>query len=241
MKLTGNDKAVDIISVALRSCVFTNKNLVDHMMTFLAAGHGTTSHALQWSVFTLCKHHDVQKRLRDEVRSRIPSISDTESTVSAEDIEGVPYLHAFCMEVMRFYPSIPSTVREAACDTKVTGYSIPRRTQFVIPIGIINRDGDLWGRTADSFDPDRWMGEGKANNTGGVRNHFGFLTFLHGPRSCIGSGFARAELACLVAALVGRFHMELEDPHRKFELNTQGVGTSPKDGVPTRLTIIDGW
>lgn len=64
-----SEDGVDIISVALRSGAFTNDNLVDQMMTFLAAGHGTTSHSLQWAVYSLCKHQDIQTRLREEVRN----------------------------------------------------------------------------------------------------------------------------------------------------------------------------
>ncbi|KAI7971924.1 hypothetical protein EIK77_007523 [Talaromyces pinophilus] len=235
-----SDQDVDIISVALRSGAFTNENLVDQMMTFLAAGHGTTSHALQWSVYVLCKHQDIQQRLREEVRDRLPSISDPESVITAQELDSLPYLHAFCNEVLRFYPSIPGTVRQSTRDTTVAGYQIPKNTTFTIPMGIINQDPKLWGPTARTFDPERWLGEGRANS-GGVENHLGFLTFLHGPRSCIGSGFAKAELACLVAALVGRFQMDLEDPNGKVELNQHGIGTSPKDGVRTRLKVLDGW
>ncbi|KAE8552145.1 hypothetical protein EYB25_006039 [Talaromyces marneffei] len=231
---------VDIISVALRSEAFTNENLVDQMMTFLAAGHGTTSHSLQWAVYALCKHQDIQSRLRKEVRDCLPSISDPESIITAKELDSLPYLHAFCNEVLRFYPSIPATARASIRDTTVAGYHIPKNTGFIIPMGIINHDPELWGLTASTFDPERWLGEGRANS-GGVQNHLGFLTFLHGPRSCIGSGFARAELAFLVAALVGRFQMDLEDPDGKFELSTHGIGTSPKDGVRTRLRVLDGW
>ncbi|OKL55823.1 hypothetical protein UA08_08812 [Talaromyces atroroseus] len=223
------DKGVDIISVALRSSTFTNENLVDQMMTFLAAGHGTTSHALQWSVYALCKHESIQNRLRKEIRDNLPPISDRGSTITACDIDGLPYLHAFCNEVLRFYPSVSTTAREALHDTTVAGTYIPKGTMFTIPIAIVNRDVELWGSSASVFDPERWMGQGRANS-GGVQNHIGFLTFLHGPRSCIGSNFSRAELACLVAVLVGRFHMELENPNARTVLNTHGIGTAPLDG-----------
>ena len=35
------------------------------------------------------------------------------------------------------------------------------------------------------------------------------MTFLHGPRSCIGQGFAKAEMRCLLAEMVRSFEWEL--------------------------------
>ncbi|EXJ80828.1 cytochrome P450 oxidoreductase [Capronia epimyces CBS 606.96] len=231
---------VDIIAVALKSGVFTDANLVDQMMTFLAAGHGTTSHALQWAVHVLCKHGQIQTRLRQEVRDNLPSITDSESTISATELDRLPYLHAFCNELLRFYPPVPITVREALHDMTVAGQRIPKGTTFTIAPGVTNLDEQLWGPDAGKFDPERWMQKGCAN-TGGVQNHLGFLTFLHGPRSCIGATFARSELACLVAALVGRFRLELEDPNKEVEPTQRGIGAAPVDGVRTRLEVVDGW
>ncbi|KAE8384989.1 cytochrome P450 [Aspergillus alliaceus] len=230
----------NIAAVTLRSGVLTDGELVDQMMTLLAAGHGTTSHALQWAVYALCKQPEFQARLRKEVRSHLGPITDRQSAVSAAEIDGLPYLHAVCSETLRFYPSVPSTIREALHDTTVAGHRIPKGTHFTISPAVINVDPDLWGPDADTFDPGRWVREGHTNS-GGVRSHQGFLTFLQGPRSCLGSAFARADLACLVAVLVGRFHMELEDPDREEVLTKRGVGAAPADGVRVRMKVVEGW
>ncbi|KAH8809409.1 cytochrome P450 monooxygenase [Xylogone sp. PMI_703] len=229
---------VDIISVALRSGTFSDRNLVDQMMTFLAAGHGTTSHALQWAMYALSKHQDIQLRLRKEVCEGLPSISEPEQSISPADIDSLHYLHAFCNEVLRRYAPVPTTIREALNETTVAGYRIPKGTLFIISPGMTNLDQDLWGPDADTFNPERWLQDGCAN-TGGVRNNYGFLTFLHGPRSCIGATFARSELTCLVAALVGRFEMELEDPEREVEITSQGIGNAPADGTRIKLKVLD--
>ncbi|KAK4949743.1 hypothetical protein LTR10_011585 [Elasticomyces elasticus] len=239
MKQGSTSTDVDIISVALQSGTFTDENLVDQMMTFLAAGHGTTSDALQWAVYSLCKNTEIQKRLREEVRDKLPSVIGND-TISADELDNMPYLHAFCNEVLRYYPSVPSTARQAVQDTIVAGHRIPKGTVLTLASGMTNWDSELWGSDADRFDPERWMREG-CSNTGGVQNNYGFLTFLHGPRSCIGATFARAELACLVAALVGRFEMVLEDPNRELELNRRGISTAPADGVRVKLEVVEGW
>ncbi|KAE8349893.1 cytochrome P450 [Aspergillus coremiiformis] len=231
------ESETNIAAVALRSAVFTDDELADQMMTFLAAGHGTTSHALQWAVYALCKHPGIQERLREEIKTHLGSITDSKPTASAADIDNLPYLHAVCSETLRFYPSIPSTIREALHDTTVAGHQIPKGTRFTISPAVTNVDQELWGPDAGVFNPERWIRDRQANS-GGVRSHHGVLTFLQGPRSCVGASFARAELACLVAVLVGRFRMKLEDPEREEELTKRGVGAAPADGVRVRLEIV---
>ena len=230
----------DIISVALESGLFTEDSLVDQVMTFLAAGHETTSSALQWASYVLCKRPDIQAKLREEVRSNLPPVSNSEDPathITAQQIDSMPYLHAFCNEVLRYYPPISITVREAVKDTSIAGTFIPKGTVISIVPRAINRNRDLWGPDADEFNPDRWMGPGRSNN-GGATSNYAFLTFLHGPRSCIGSGFAKAELACLVAALVGRFEMELVRPDEELETQAD-ITTKPKGGVDVRLKVAE--
>ena len=231
--------SVDIISVALKSGGFSEENLVDQMMTFLAAGHETTATALQWAIYTLCKHPDIQSRLRDEVRANLPSISTESPPVSASAVEGLPFLSAFCNEILRFYPPVPLTVRQAAYDTTILGSPIPKGTILLFFADIINRSKEYWGPDADEFKPERWLGPGRAKN-GGASSPYAFMTFIHGPRSCIGQSFAKGELACLVAVMVGRFQMELKDPNAKQEIQW-GITRRPKDGVQAKLTVLEGW
>ena len=249
-KMESNNSAstnngIDIISVALQSGTFTEENLVDQMMTFLTAGHETTSTALQWAIYALCKNPDVQTRLRDEIRSNLPSISSSSSStppLSATTLDSLPYLNAVCNEVLRFHPSVPATARITSRDTIIAGSPIPKDTFFMIPMYTLNLNEEFWGPDAGTFNPDRWIDAdtGRANNTGGATNNYAMLTFLQGPRSCIGQGFAKAELACLVAATVGKFAMELEDPEKKVEVR-KGPTVYLSDGVMARFTVLEGW
>ncbi|KGO69212.1 Cytochrome P450 [Penicillium italicum] len=232
------ETGVDIISVALSSGTFDEENLVDQSMTFLGAGHETTASALQWAVYALCKNPTVQTRLRDEIRANLPSLDDP-TPISAAAVDNLPYLNAVCNEILRFHPSVPITIRRAARDTSLAGMHIPKDTLLTLSPQVTNRLEELWGPDANEFNPDRFMGPGKAN-TGGAINNYAFLTFLHGPRGCIGQGFAKAELACLLAATVGRFHMELKFPDAKLETR-EGATVSPKDGVLALLTPLEGW
>lgn len=230
---------VDILSVALESGGFTEENLVNQMMTFLAAGHETTATAMTWAAHRLCLNPDVQTRLRQEIRNNLPSIDDAEASVTSQTLDRLSYLHAVCNEILRVNPPVPVTLREAGRDTTILGNFIPKGTRIMIAPTAINMSATLWGANPEKFDPDRWMGSGKTN-TGGAESNYSFLTFLHGPRSCIGQSFAKAEFACLLAALVGRFEMELEDAEKEVETDS-GITLKPKDGIPVRIRLIEGW
>ncbi|OJD11453.1 hypothetical protein AJ78_07780 [Emergomyces pasteurianus Ep9510] len=229
---------VDILSIAMESGGFTNEQLVDQMMTFLAAGHETTASALQYVIYALCKHSKIQTRLREEIRSSLSSISfDSPTPIASSLIDSLPYLHAVCSETLRFYSPVPFTVREAVRDTMLLDTFIPKGTNITIAPAATNHDPDLWGPDAGIFNPERWMGPGKTNS-GGATNNYAFLTFIHGPRSCIGSTFARSELACLVAVMVGRFEMELLEPEKELIIKKGGVA-APEDGVVVKLKVVE--
>ncbi|KAF2452826.1 cytochrome P450 monooxygenase [Lineolata rhizophorae] len=235
----GGEEQYDILSVALQSGSFSDDNLVDQMMTFLAAGHETTASAMAWAMYHFCQHPEVQARLRSEVRANLPPISDADVQITATMIDHMPYLNAVCNEVLRLIPPVTLTLRVAAKDTSIAGHFVPKGTTVVLAPAAINTHKALWGDNADEFNPDRWMGPGRAN-TGGADSNYSFLTFLHGPRSCIGQGFAKAEFACLLAAWMGRFEVTFADPNYKLEYQG-GVTVKPKGGLECKVNVIEGW
>jgi cytochrome P450 len=228
----------DIISVALSSGYFTDEKLVDNMMTFLAAGHETTASAFTWAIYLMCQSPPVQTKLREEVRSHISSLT-TDEKITSEIIDNMPYLHAVCNEVLRIYSPVPLTLRDTAKATTILGQYIPKGTKVVLAPWAVNYSTELWGPDAAEFKPERWMAPGQAN-AGGAESNYAFLTFLHGPRSCIGSKFAVAELACLLAAFVGVYEFEKTDPNEKIEIKG-GVTARPRDGMNINVKLVEGW
>lgn len=235
-----NNKSLppDIISVALSSGAFSDEKLVDNMMTFLAAGHETTASALTWAVYMLCQNPAAQTKLREEIHSHIPSLT-TDQKITSEIIDNMPYLHAVCNETLRVWSPVPLTLREAANDATILGQFVPRGTKVILAPWAVNYSTELWGPDAAEFKPERWMASGQAN-AGGASSNYAFLTFLHGPRSCIGNKFAVAELACLLAALVGHFEFEKTDPDEKIDIKG-GVTARPKDGMNITVKEVEGW
>jgi cytochrome P450 len=191
-----------------------------------------------WAAYLLCKHPEMQAKLRKEIRDNLPALSSG-APITAADFEKVPYLWAFCNETLRFIPSVALTLRIAAHDTMILDQPIPKGTTIILCPWAINVDKSQWGPDADHFNPDRWLAAGKAN-TGGAESNYSLLTFLHGPRSCIGKEFAKAEFAALLATWVGRFEMEFADKDYVLDIGSS-VTSKPKGGLKVRLTPLDGW
>ncbi|KAG9563092.1 cytochrome P450, partial [Aureobasidium melanogenum] len=226
---------VDILSVAMQSGAFTDHQIVDQLLTFLAAGHETTATAMTWAVYTLGKFPEVQQKLRDELRaSDLPDIRDTSGHITAEQIEQLPYLHAVTNEVLRFYSPVPATIRIAAKDVVLSGQLIPEGTMVFTPLIAANHNTSMWTEDPKVFDPDRWMGPGRAN-TGGAESNYSNMTFSHGPRGCIGASFAKAEFASLLAAWVLGFETTLIDPDMKNPDVTGGIIRRIKGGLRVKI------
>ncbi|KAK6865635.1 hypothetical protein PG995_002163 [Apiospora arundinis] len=238
---------VDILSVALESGTFTDVELIDQLMTFLAAGHETTASAMTWAIYMLCLHPDVQTRLRKEIRENLPSM-DSDSTVSSLDIDHLPYLNAVINEVLRYYSPVPLTIRQPVVDTVVNGEHVPKGTRVILCSWAINYSTELWGADAAVFNPERWLAtdehDKKQAGSGGATSNYAFMTFLHGPRSCIGQAFSKAEFACLLAAWIGRFEFELKNKEEYDEKNMLikgGITARPAKGLHVNATVVEGW
>ncbi|KAI3324595.1 cytochrome P450 4A12A [Xylariaceae sp. AK1471] len=254
----------NILTVALSYSGFTDENLVDQLCTFLAAGHETTATALTWTVYILSIHPDIQTKLREEIRAHLPSPSH--SLPSAQELSAIidnqmPYLSAVYQEILRFFAPVPATFREAIVDTTIQGYEIPKGTQLILCPRGTNRDKALWGEDAKEFNPDRFLSQEKyqqeqyrdplhedhhadEKTAPGHRSNFATMTFLHGPRSCIGQSFSKAELAIVTATLVGRFEFALVD-ESQADFSTiplrRGATFRPLNGLNVKVKMVNGW
>ncbi|KAF4953562.1 hypothetical protein FGADI_5898 [Fusarium gaditjirri] len=205
------DDHFDVLSLLIKSNNFSDETLKDQLLTFLAAGHETTSSAITWACYLLTKHPEYQAKLREEVRNGLPEDLAANPTVDLAGIlEQLPYLNGIMHETLRLYPTVPLTMRQAIRDTRIGDQFIPEGTDIIVSIWYINRSEAIWGPDATEFKPERWItDDGKPNQNGGASSNYNFLTFLHGPRSCIGQGFAKAELRCLLATMVRSFEWTL--------------------------------
>lgn len=176
----------------------------------------------------------MQSRLRDELRATIGT--DLAAVNFGLRVQNLPYLNAFCSEVLRCYPFSPIIVKVAQKETMLIGQRIPKGTVVLYSAEVSNHDKTLWGPDADKFDPERWMGAKKAKS-GGASSNYAMLTFGAGPRNCIGANFARATLECLVAAVLSTFEIELANPDTAGRLKF-GQTKKSAEGIYGRLKFV---
>ncbi|CDO69788.1 hypothetical protein BN946_scf184766.g33 [Trametes cinnabarina] len=178
----------------------SDEDVLAQVPTFLVAGHETTSTATSWCLYALSQAPDVQRKLRDELLT-----VDTE-TPTMDELMALPYLDMVLRESLRLYPAVPETGRIAKRDdiipldkpfTDKNGnvqdhVRIAKGDIILIPIKTVNRLESLWGADAHEFRPERWENPPAAVSTiPGVWGHV--LSFLGGPRACIGYRFSIVE------------------------------------------------
>jgi cytochrome P450 len=199
----GRDQG-DLLSMLMRARdeetgeAMTEDQLCSEALTFLVAGHETTSTALTWTWFLLGSHPAFRQRVREEARSvlgdRVPTIDD------------VPHLNATRMaieESMRLCPPVWAIAREAAQEDEIGGYRIPARSTVVVSPYVTHRHPDFWDQP-EAFDPNRFTPERVAQRPKGA-----YFPFLGGPHQCIGNEFAMLEMCLIVAMVLRRYDVEL--------------------------------
>jgi cytochrome P450 len=108
---------------------------------------------------------------------------------------------------MRLYPPAWIIGRRAIGAYEVDRYLLPPRTIVLLSPYTLQRDGRFFPEP-DRFVPERWTAEFRQ-----ALPPFAYFPFGGGARRCIGEGFARMELALVVATIAGRWRMRLVDGH----------------------------
>lgn len=235
-------KRNDILSLILRGKSDLqgahDERYVDQMMTMLAAGHDTTSGTFLWAIWLLAAHKDIQTKAREHIKHKLSSHRNS-ANFDGQDLDDLPYITAVAQEVMRLFPTVAQTVRECQRPVIVGDVQIPKGTRLYISPWALQRMPNVWS-DPDSFKPERWLDErGQFNGSGGAHSSHAFLTFLEGPRSCLGQHFARSELRCLLVAMLRRFVISSASGH-DGKLRMTGIITiQPKDGLKVHLKEIE--
>ncbi|KAK4180904.1 putative bifunctional cytochrome P450 E-class, group I:NADPH-P450 reductase [Triangularia setosa] len=206
--------------------------IIDNLITFLIAGHETTSGMLSFAFVMLLKNPETLKKARQEVDEVIGR-----GPITVEHMKKLPYVTAVLRETLRLCPTIPSYGVQALEDTVIGGkWAISKGQVILLFLARSHRDKAVYGETAEEFIPGRMLDENFERLS---KEHPGFWKpFGNGQRGCIGRAFAWQEAMVIIAMLLQNFDFELTDP--SYELRIKETLTTKPDGFEMKAKLRHG-
>ena len=174
-----------------------DENIRNQCVTFLIAGHETTSGLLSFAIYFLLKNPDVVRRARAEV----DEVLGGTLAPTFEQIHRLTYVTQVLNEALRLWPTASGFNRYAREDTVIGGrYRLPAGTSVMVMSAALHRDKSVWGPDAEEYNPDH-----VAPDKLGALPPDAFKPFGTGQRACIGRQFAMQEAILVLALLLQRF------------------------------------
>ncbi|MEU6767382.1 cytochrome P450 [Streptomyces sp. NPDC046853] len=201
-------------------------NIRNQVITFLIAGHETTSGAMSFALYYLAKHPAVLDLVRREVDALWGDAADPEPTF--DDVGRLTYTRQVLNEALRLWPTAAAFGRHAREDTLLGGRIPLRAGQGVTVLTPMLHRQPVWGDNPELFDPARFTAEAEA-----ARSPHAFKPFGTGERACIGRQFALHEATMLLGMLVHRYRLH---DHADYRLTVKETLTLKPDGFTLTLT-----
>jgi cytochrome P450 len=209
--------------------------LLDEVMSLIVAGHETTASTLNWTWYLLSQHPGVEARLHEVLAAGAGAAASAAGTstsatgtstraqhggtsasagddASAED----GYVAQVLQEALRLHPPVWLFSRRALAEDRLGGYAVAPGTDVFICPYLLHRHPAHWERP-EAFEPERFAPAAVA-----ARHRFAYLPFSAGPRFCIGSGFAMAEMTMHLSLVAPRLRLAYagsEPPQLEFQIN----------------------
>ncbi|WP_328350377.1 cytochrome P450 [Streptomyces sp. NBC_00445] len=182
------------------------ENVRRQVITFLVAGHETTSGALSFALHYLSRHPEVAARARAEV-DRVWGDSEAPGY---DQVAKLRYVRRVLDESLRLWPTAPAYAREARQDTVLAGEHPMRRGAWALVLmPMLHREPEVWGADAERFDPDRFDATAVRS-----RPAHTFKPFGTGARACIGRQFALHEATLVLGLLLRRYELRADPAYR---------------------------
>jgi cytochrome P450/NADPH-cytochrome P450 reductase len=201
-------------------------NIRYQVITFLIAGHETTSGLLSFATYFLLQNPAALARACEEV-DRVfgpdPSVSPTYAQVNQ-----LTYVGQVLKESLRLWPTAPVFALSPLKETTIGGrYRMKKPYQIVVLSPMLHRDPAVWGDRADAFDPDHFTREAETQRPANAYKPFG-----NGQRACIGRQFALQEATLVLGMILQRF--KLID-HTRYRLRLKETLTVKPDGFRIKV------
>ncbi len=202
----------------------SDENIIYQMVTFLIAGHETTSGLLSFTTYFLLKNPAVLLKAQALVDEVIGN-----ETPTFEHLSKLGYLDQILKETLRIWPTAPVIGLTPYQDTIIGGkYEIKKDDTVLVLIPSLHRDTKAWGNDVEKFDPERFSPERVATIPPNA-----FKPFGNGQRACIGRPFALQEAVLVLAMILQRFDLIENNP--SYQLKIKETLTLKPDGLFVRV------
>ncbi|MCS7100239.1 MAG: cytochrome P450, partial [Burkholderiaceae bacterium] len=182
-----------------------DENIRYQVITFLIAGHETTSGLLSFALYFLTRKPAVLARAREEALSVLAGRAAPEY----EDLDRLLYIEQVLEESLRLWPTAPAFHVAPYRDEIIGGrWRIAADQRVTVLLPALHRDPAVW-EAPDRFDPERFAPARRAR----IPRH-AYRPFGNGARACIGQQFAMMEAKLALALLLTHFELEAEPGYR---------------------------
>jgi cytochrome P450 len=222
------ERREDLMSVLLEATDDTGEPLSDrevrdHLITLLFAGHDTTTSTVTFLFYELLQAPEALARVTAELHTVLGGREPT----AEELVAGMPELEAVMDETLRMYPPAWVGPRRSVHEFEFQGVKVPARVLVNYCSWASQRLKDVYPEP-DEFRPERFTPEAKAALPKGA-----YVPFGGGSRTCIGMRFGQLEIKTIASLVLQRFRLE---PPSGYRLDIRMMPTlSPKHGLPLRV------
>ncbi|XP_043490921.1 probable cytochrome P450 6a13 isoform X2 [Polistes fuscatus] len=196
---------------------------------FFGAGFETSSLTISHALYELAQHHEIQDKLRQEIKEEFERNS---GTIKFESVKTMKYLHAVYQETLRKYPTGMVIYRECTAPSytfKSTGLTVPKYQKMIIPVIALHHNPDIYPNP-DVFDPQRFLTEND------LINETTYLPFGRGPRNCIGARLAVIQTKVGLATFIRNHKVDLcKKTEIPYSFGQSMFLFQPKNGVYLKI------
>ncbi|KAI3332740.1 bifunctional P-450:NADPH-P450 reductase [Ustulina deusta] len=207
----------------------SDSSIIDNLITFLIAGHETTSGTLSFAFYRLLKNPESYQKVQKEVDEVIGK-----GPIKVEHLSKLPYITAVLRETLRLDSPISLFGVVSLEDQLLAGrYPVAKDEPCTLFLTRGHVDPAVWGDDAHDFKPERMLDEPFSKLPKNAWKPFG-----NGARACIGRPFAMQEAILSMAMLFQNFNFVLHDP--TYNLAIKQTLTIKPDNFLMRAIIRDG-
>ncbi len=181
------------------------------VLSILFAGTESPVNTLCFSLKLLEEHPQWREQMAADLQSH-------ESAALLERIEQCRLLTQVIYESIRLYPAGWAFERFAAKDVHLNGEHIDKGSRLLFSPFLMHRNQRFW-EDPERFDPTRFS-NGSMSVSGVPK--YGYMPFGAGPRSCIGSRMALAEMRITLGMIIAQCEWKIHTERNDSPLEAEG-------------------